>query len=871
VVQALYPDSFNRQAGRTAIGQMDAQATYAKVILDLKARELKDRLFSYLAPPTLAPHIFAGAQVLVPFGRTGSTAGFVVSVSQSHPPGIKPKEILEIIDSEALFDSRYIEFLNWIAEYYCCPLADVVSAAVPSFLTPRIKRKVRLTASSNRFGHLDDQLASAIVKILQSAKTGSLSTLTLRQRWRKATGGNQAQFYRTLALLKEAMIIERLPENAAVQAPKHIKSVILRSQEAVEARHQRIVDLLVRNGGQMPLKDLIGAARTTRATLQKLVQAQTLTISEHEALRDPLKHLYDRLGDSPVNRLVLSADQQKVYPILSTELSNHLANDNASNGESPRPWLLHGVTGSGKTEIYLRLIENTIKQGRTALLLVPEIGLTPQLANRLTERFGDVVALWHSALSQGERYDTWRRLKSGAIKVLLGARSAVLVDIPNLALIILDEEHDGSYKQTSPNPRYHARVVAIEKARRHGAMVLLGSATPDISTYFEAQKNNQVLNLPNRIFNQAFPSTITVDMRQEFVRGNRSIFSGKLMQALKESLARNEQSILLMNRRGYASHVFCRVCGYVVLCQNCSVALVYHQKPDDHNFSSQSEAKTNQKTGYLACHHCDFRSPMLTDCPSCASQFIKQYGLGTQRVEEELKEQIPEARVLRLDSDTVARRGAHERILGQFAAQEADILIGTQMVAKGLDIERVTLVGVLAADAAFNMPDYRSTERGFQLLTQVSGRAGRGQRQGLVILQTYNADLPALKWSQSQDYQSLYQAELSTRREFDYPPFGQLLRIVIAADDPLVAERTCHQLAEALGHYLAELLPVSSIKILGPAPCLFEKLRGKYRMHLLIKNQAQEKGQKLITSFLSGKRLQEGVLLAVDVDAVDLF
>lgn len=866
---ALYPDRSYRSGGRAVIGLMETHLTYAQVILDLKAKELKDRLFTYLVPYQLQSQVFAGAQVLVPFGPNQAMGGYVVSTSASHPKDIKPKEILEVIDSEPLFDGQYIDFLNWIAEYYCSHLSDVVSAAVPSFLTPRVKRKVRLVKmpeSCQEFAHIEDQLAKAALTILHAAKSG-LSTLTFRQRWRKATGGSQAQFYRTLALLRQEMLVERVPENASMQAPKRVKIVILKNQDSVEARHQRIVDLLSRNGGQLPLKDLLHQARTTHATLKKLVEAEALVITEQESLRDPLKHLYGRnSGSQP---FVLSADQAKVHARLSEELKEHFTGLRA--GEPVKPWLLHGVTGSGKTEIYLRLIEETIDEGRTALLLVPEIGLTPQLANRLTERFGEVVALWHSALSQGERYDTWRRLKSGAINVLLGARSAVLVDMPRLGLIILDEEHDGSYKQTSPSPRYHAKEVALEKARRHDALVLLGSATPDVATYFQAEKEKRVLNLPKRIFDQAFPLTVIADMRDEFTNGNRSIFSAKLKLALSECLERKEQAILLMNRRGYASHVFCRLCGYVVLCNNCSVALVYHQQLEASQTGRQIAGNGRAAKGYLACHHCGFQCITPNDCPSCSSQFIKQYGLGTQRIEEELQQQLPQARVLRLDSDTAAKKGAHESILGRFARHEADILIGTQMVSKGLDIDGVTLVGILAADAAFNMPDYRSTERGFQLLTQVSGRAGRGYKPGMVVLQTYNADLPALHWSQTQDYESLFRAELAARQAFDYPPFSQLLRLVVAADDPLVAEHTCDQLTEALNQYLAELLPLSSIKILGPAPCLFERLRGKYRMHLLIKNQAGEEGRKLIASFLKNRRVQDGVLLAVDVDAVDLF
>jgi primosomal protein N' (replication factor Y) len=533
-------------------------------------------------------------------------------------------------------------------------------------------------------------------------------------------------------------------------------------------------------------------------------------------------------------------------------------------------WLLHGITGSGKTEIYLRLIEKTLQSGRTALLLVPEIALTPQLALRLTERFGEAVAVWHSALSPAERYDTWRRLKAGHAKILLGARSAILVDLPKLALIILDEEHDSSYKQTTPNPRYHAKETAIEKATRCGALLLLGSATPDVSTYFLAEQANTMLSLPQRVFSQPLPETRLVDMRQEFLNGNRSIFCPSLLQALEKTLAAGEQAIMLMNRRGFASHVFCRGCGFVLTCKNCSVTMVYHQALERYK-SVESGSQRKQSRGFLACHHCGYRLACPDLCPSCQGPFIKPFGIGTQRIESDLRQYFPAARILRLDSDISAKRGAQEEILTAFSQGKADILIGTQMVAKGLDIERVTLVGVLAADAAFNMPDYRSVERGFQLLTQVAGRAGRGKHPGLVILQTYNTEMPALLWAKEHDYHRFYEYELANRQTFDYPPFSQLLRLVVACEDALIAERECEHLAEGIAHYVEERLSPEQMQILGPAPCLIERLRNKFRVHLLVKNKAGAVGRSLVAEYVRTCRFPEAVQVAIDVDALDLF
>ncbi|MBZ0189724.1 MAG: primosomal protein N', partial [Candidatus Obscuribacterales bacterium] len=520
---------------------------------------------------------------------------------------------------------------------------------------------------------------------------------------------------------------------------------------------------------------------------------------------------------------------------------------------------------SGKTEVYLRLIDRALRGGRSALLLVPEISLTPQLSARLEQRFEDQVSIWHSGISAGQRYDTWRGLRSGEIKVLLGARSACLANIADLALIILDEEHDGSYKQSNPSPRYNAKTVALERARREGAMVLFGSATPDVVTYYQAEKQDRILELPERVHKQAMPAVDIVDMRLELQAGNKSIFSLSLKNEIESRLNSKEQIILLINRRGYASHVFCRACGYVVDCGRCSVAMVYHR-----HSSYGSERK------YLACHHCGAHKPMTISCPECTSPFIKEYGLGTQKVEESVKELFPQARVTRLDSDITSRKGAFKEVLDSFIRSDADILIGTQMVAKGLDIANVTLVGVLAADAALNMPDYRSSERGFQLLSQVAGRAGRGDLPGLVILQTYTPELPLLDWARRHDFKSFLEAELVGRKNLSYPPFSRIIRIVVSGANLEEVEKQCSILSKGLMSLLpAPVLATEShannsqaVEVLGPAPCLIERIKGMFRYHLLVKADCQP---ELISDILGWLRLftaEENIRIAIDVDAL---
>jgi primosomal protein N' (replication factor Y) len=832
---------------------------FANIVVDVQARELKDRLFSYRIPEHLANEAFIGAQVLVPFGHRNVVGGYIISLTEHVDSQIKVKDIDEVVVPEPLFDKNYVDFLYWIADYYCASLSDVISAAIPAVFTSQVKKIVSLTEKSRDKKQIEDcdSAQKAVLSCIGETKNASLAMTALKQRAQKRGKLSGTNFYRAITELMKDDLIQVSAETSQAQAPKLITSVLLKenAEPAASSRQKELVALLQNSDGLMLLRDFLETGSTTHATVKKLQAQGIIELVSNEDYRDPLAHLHNKRNGKQ-QPPPLTDEQRIVFSTLSKALQNH---------PDDEPWLLNGVTGSGKTEIYLRLLEQNLEAGRTALMLVPEISLTPQLARRLTDRFGNKISIWHSGLSDGEKYDTWRRIRAGKVQILLGARSAVLANMPNIGLIILDEEHDGSYKQSSPSPRYNAKDVAIERAKKENALVVFGSATPDIATYKRAIESKHLLEMTNRVHKQAMPKVTIVDMRQEFQTGNRGILSTLLETRLRKCLDNKEQAILLMNRRGFASHVFCRACGYVARCRNCSVSLVFHQSGKGGETSRQI-----YENGHLSCHHCGFTCPAFVDCPACRSPFIRQSGLGTQKVEQEVQELFPECRILRLDSDTAARKGSHEEVLTSFAEGEADILIGTQMVAKGLDIANVTLVGVIAADGAFNVPDYRSMERGFQLLTQVSGRAGRGDQVGSVVLQTYNPEIPVLNLAKMHDYKKFAISELAARESFSYPPFSQLIRIVIYGADVNEVERESDILAEQISKYLEDAFSESAIQVLGPAPCLLERLRGKYRYHLLIKNFAGAMGQQALTTFFRHVKMPTDIVMAIDVDALDL-
>lgn len=535
----------------------------------------------------------------------------------------------------------------------------------------------------------------------------------------------------------------------------------------------------------------------------------------------------------------LSKAQKKVYDEI--------------NKVGAKTSLLYGITGSGKTEIYFKLIEDTINQGKNVIFMAPEIALVSQLTMRTIERFGaDCVAIWHSSITEAQKYETWKKLRNNEIKILFGARSAVFAPMKDLGLIIIDEEHDSSYKQTMPNPRYNARDVAKKLCELYGAKLILGSATPSIESYYEAINTNSLFVLKERYNNALLPKVVVIDMREERAEKNYTLFSRTLQKNVKETIEKGEQVIFLINRRGFASYTQCLECGTVLECPKCAIPLIYH----------------NQTNSYK-CHYCNYEV-VNPKCPKCESDALEHFGLGSEKVELSARKMFPDYRIERLDSDSLTKKNEHVEILKRFQKGEIDILVGTQMIAKGLDNKNVTLVGVINADLSFNLPDYRSSERGFSILTQVAGRSGRGEKEGKVIFQTYNSNNIFLKNAQEQNYEEFYKNEIELREMLDYPPYSKMIRVVLSSKDDFRAEKSAAEIEFALSDYIKKLSLDETILILGPCPCVINRIKEEYRYNIIIKNKLSENGHRTILRFLKSIKLPSDIKMVVDIDPSDI-
>lgn len=612
-------------------------------------------------------------------------------------------------------------------------------------------------------------------------------------------------------------------------------------------KYLRVVTALQAGGGRLPADQVTAMAGADLATLRELAQAGLLAIEQVQVIRDPL---HGRTFTNQVAPALLPA-QRAAWETLRHALDT----DQASfvGAANSRFFLLHGVTGSGKTEVYLQAIAHTLVHGRQAIVLVPEIALTPQTIERFAGRFPGQVAIWHSELSPGERFDTWQRMRRGELAIAIGPRSALFAPFERLGIIIIDEEHDTSYKEHDRPPRYHARAVALRLSQLSSAPVVLGSATPALETFYAVQQGRiQLLSLPDRIMGHQpagqptattgpGPATTTtntidlpdvqiVDLRQELRAGNRSLLSRALQEALAQTLGSGEQAILFLNRRGSATTVLCRDCGYVAQCARCELPLTYHGplEPDDTPF-----------TPYLLCHHCNRRQPIPTVCPKCASVRIRHLGAGTQRIEKLVQDLYPQARTLRWDRDTTQHKGAHDEIMRHFAAHEANVLIGTQMIAKGLDLPLVTLVGIVSADIGLYVPDFRAAEHTFQILAQVAGRAGRSARGGRVIVQTYNPEHYAIRAASQHDFLGFFTRELAFRRQLDYPPFSRLVRLVYSHSNAGQAEAEARRVAVQVNQEIRRQ-QLSGLGVVGPAPCFMARLRGRYRWQIIVRGRSGE-------------------------------
>ena len=791
---------------------------YAEVVVNSPGAQR--RTFCYAVPSNMSLEV--GHAVEVPFGPKVAQ-GIVVELSEI-PSVEDTREIKGFIDPQPIISPTHIKLARWISDHYLSPISDAVALMTP----PGFERRVitYLTTIPNTNAGIVSPLALEETKVLDLIGSAKIDSKEIE----KAIGKRQSS-----AVIKQLVQKGLLDKTYKLGEPKvnpkmstYIRLAVEAGEAKGEADRLRKENRAYKQAGLLDFLraspylsvDMVRRFGFTGAVVAELRKKGLVFVDKVRVYRDPLARRNFQLDIAPE----LTPLQEGVWrDIKSTILTT----------KKSEVFLLHGVTGSGKTEIYLRAVEKTIVMGKKAIILVPEIALTPQTVARFASRFPGKIAVMHSKLSMGEQFDEWWRIKQGEFDVVIGPRSAVFVPQPNLGLIVVDEEHEWTYKQYEQSPRYNAKDVAIELARLTGSVVILGSATPDVISYYRSGLGEyRLLELPERIAKGEKQIKI-VDMREELKAGNRSIFSRSLGSAIGRALADKEQVILFLNRRGTATFVQCRDCGYVLRCKRCDISMTYHSADED-----------------LVCHHCNNRQTLPSNCPQCESSHIKFLGLGTQKVEDEIKILFPQARLMRWDRDAISQKYSHEEILERFMAHEADILIGTQMIAKGLDFPLVTLVGVINADVNLNLPDFRSAERTFQLLLQVAGRAGRGSLGGQVIVQSYAPEHYAVSCVSEEDYGCFYKREISLRRQYGNPPFSRLARLIYTDTD----DELCRKEADVMYRRLKEEADSWGIQIslIGPAPAFVRRVRGRYRWQIIMRSEDPVQLLSKITYFTQG-------------------
>ncbi|MCJ7514418.1 MAG: primosomal protein N' [Dehalococcoidia bacterium] len=766
--------------------------------------------FCYSIAPGLK--IVIGQAVWVPFGSK-TLQGIVVKISD-YPSFEETKEIDSAITSLPLMSAGQIEIALWLSKHYLAPLFDSVALMLPPGFERRLITFLQLlpVSGDSQFNPEQEQ----IFQLLKDREKVSLKEVERKLGKKKTESVVQQLLRRGLVersqQLEETRIKPKMVTHLELQIDRsRATKEIMRLREARAGKEAAVLELLLNRPGLVPLPEIRKSVAAPKAAIESLQSRSLVTVVETAVRRDPLAHLEIALALPPKLTLSQQVAWQKIQNCILTR----------QRDKAPAVFLLHGVTGSGKTEIYLRALTETVAQGRRGICLVPEISLTPQTIERFASRFQGRVAVIHSGLSLGEQFDEWHRIKEGGCDVVIGPRSALFAPQPDLGLIVIDEEHEWTYKQSDKSPRYQARDVAIKLAGLNDAVVILGSATPDVETYYKAQLGDyQLIELKERITPYGpspLPEVDVVDMKEELKSGNRSLlFSRSLIKEMTEALARNEQVILFLNRRGTATFVQCRKCGFVFQCSRCAATLTYHSA-----------------TKKMVCHHCNNSSAVPVDCPQCLSQNLMFLGIGTQRIEEEVRQLFPNARTLRWDSDMTSRRRANEELLTKILTHEVDVIIGTQMVAKGLDLPQVTLAGVISADTSLNLPDFRAGERTFQLLCQVAGRAGRGFMPGRVIIQTYSPEHYAIQAASRHDYSAFYTREMEYRREFGYPPFSRLASLTFSHVNGTDCLREVDRMSRLL-RVERDRRGLPDIRFIGPMPAYVPRLRGRYRWQLVL-------------------------------------
>ncbi len=805
---------------------------FVKVVLNEKATEL-DRAFTYRVPCEFEEEVMPGKRVLVSLGRR-KCEGVIVSVDEEAPgiKGIKP--IIEILDVRPVISSVGFKLAHFIVKKYLCSMNDALRLNMPAGLRTFIDEKIYISKDADPLEY--EGIYFEILSLLE-----------------KYNGVHQQELceaFKRKSLRKEIIYLE---EQGAVELRAELKSslsdktatvvnISVSKSEAEEyilnngakKARVRVMKLLAENKSML-LSDIYLLTKANRKTVDALKGEGLLELEEIEVIRKPfLNREYSHDENKP-----LTSSQLAVFNALKEQI---IKNEH-------KVFLLHGVTGSGKTEVYLQIIGEVIKRGKTAMVLVPEISLTPQIAERFFSRFGDCVALIHSGLSKNERNDQYKLIRSGKIKVVIGARSAVFAPIENTGIIIVDEEHESSYRSDN-TPKYDGVEVAIKRAEIENAPILLASATPSVSSYYKATEGEwTLLEMPERYNNSKLPEVYVTDMREELKGGNFSPFGRMLKQELALRIEKGEQSILFLNRRGHSTFVSCRNCGFVAKCPSCDVSLTYH---------SYSEK--------LVCHHCGFERKNYSECPECGSKYIRHFGTGTQKIEEEIKKEFPEATVIRMDADTTYKKFSHEKILKKFEKENINILLGTQMITKGLDFKNVTLAAVLAADGGLYGDDYRCYEETFSRITQVLGRAGRGDKEGIGIIQTYSPDNYVIKHATNHDYEEFYKTEIILRKQMKFPPFCDIIIFTGISENINEAQKIAEEVYLLLKRYReSKGIDSSELKFFPPAPAPVLKVKNKYRYRVFLKASPETDGVRLAGKIRNAVREKTGGSLTVDI------
>lgn len=781
---------------------MAASVRFAEIALPLPV----DQVFSYSIPENLLDTALPGCRVSVAFTNRRMT-GVITALSDTCPVQ-RYRPLSDVLDREPVLDAALLDLTRWIGRYYLCPWGEAIKAALPAGM---LSESEQIVSRDEPYPpECMDRLRRAAPRqaelLAQVPEQGAVTLTSLRRRTRirqpfAALRGLEAKGLVTVSIgdtgtgpgIRYETWVELVPPKE--EADRIVARLIPRAP-----RQASCINLLARHGGRLTTEQLRHLGRIERDVVRRLEKKGLVSLQEVETVRDPYR---DAELPEP-KEMDLTVEQAEALQAIHGAI-----------GEGAfKSLLLYGVTGSGKTHVYVKSIEKTLEAGRSAIVLVPELALTPQAVRQFRAHFGDLVTVLHSGLSPGERYDSWRRTRAGDYRIVVGARSAVFAPLSDLGLIVIDEEHEPSYKQFDDPPLYHARDVAVVRARMVNAVTVMGSATPSLETYNNTQNGKFACSrLTSRVDKRPLPGVRIVDMREERRLGRLSIFSAPLAELIRDRLTRQEQIILFLNRRGFSPFVQCYDCGHSVSCPHCSVTMTYHAD-----------------SLFMRCHYCDHREQAPEFCPKCRSDSIGYRGVGTQRVEEELKERFPDARIVRMDMDTTSRKGAHQDIFHRVLNREADILLGTQMVAKGFDFPNVTLVGVISADTSLNLPDFRASERTFQLLTQVAGRTGRGTLGGEVIVQTYSRGHHSVTSAQAHDYETFYAREITDRKALGYPPFGRMVGILFQGERDEYVMGEARRFAELLGKCAGEL------NILGPAPPVIARVRNLYRWQIIARS-----------------------------------